>query len=74
MLDDGRVYAAKTFYRLNDGAQGSPSNEENLLALKQELVVMTIAQSICGDFVAYAHSLQVGIAGMLFYPLNFDVC
>jgi hypothetical protein len=61
--DDGTVYAAKAFYQLSNEIHTIPADEENLAALQQELVLTTIATSICDDFNGHAESLKVGISG-----------
>ena len=73
--ENGNVYAAKKFYRLGEGEQ-IPSPDDNLVALKQELVIMTVVQSICNTFIAHANSKNVGIASpscLLFSPPSMTI-
>jgi hypothetical protein len=65
---DGNVYAAKRFYDLGRPDEAPPSPDQNLRALQQELVVMTIARSICNRFIEFAKSKNVGIASSSHCP------
>jgi hypothetical protein len=70
---DGNVYAAKRFYDLGGPDQEPPSLNHNLRALQQELVVMTIARSICNSFIEFAKSKNVGIAGSSYLSFAFSL-
>lgn len=70
--EDGKVFAAKSFYCISDTDLSPPSVDTNLQALQQEMVIMTIARSILSDFIALAAKLKVGISGTSI--LSFSSC
>ncbi|KII90162.1 hypothetical protein PLICRDRAFT_53262 [Plicaturopsis crispa FD-325 SS-3] len=55
------VYAAKCFYNIGLGSQ-PPTASENAEALQKELIVLTVAQSLCDTFIDRAKALKIGIA------------